>query len=97
MLDTSFFSLLMYTYLALVIAKSILCYMNIPIVVASLDRHYGKHTVFRTIGCLLIIPITILFYLPVSLREEGLRFFLVYSRFTAVRDAHKGHAPRSDE
>lgn len=87
MADLSFLELVFVFYLALVFAKTLLCYATLNIAVATVARYSSiKRSVFWGVLFVILIPFTCFIVTPVLLVQERLAFFGVYSRFYTMRE-----------
>lgn len=89
--ETSLLELFAFAYLALVLIKTILMYGNIDAMCAVYYRkRRDSYPFFRVLISLVAIPFVAFFLVPVLLRDEGFKFFFVYSKQKAMRDLASG-------
>lgn len=86
MSDMSLIEMVVFVYMFLVIAKTILCYATLPIALGTIYRTKGRGFCVLSFVILLVgIPVACLLSLPYLLRKERLMFFVMYSRFHTIR------------
>lgn len=78
-------------YLALSIIKVILCLSNVSVASGVMHRRMGNHSrTFYFITAVILTTIVAFLRVPAALKEEKLRFFLVYSDRKVIRDVLSG-------
>lgn len=89
--DLSLLELFALAYLALVLVKTILMYGNIDAMCAAYYRkRRDSYPLLRVLVAIALIPFVVFFFIPVLLRDEGFKFFFVYSKKKAMRDLASG-------
>jgi low temperature requirement protein LtrA len=76
---------IMYHYLAIGFAKSMLALAEVHVAAYTAHRVTGKPVWLLMLGLAFGLLLTTLLIWPRSLKEEGWRFFLTYSRFSVMR------------
>lgn len=77
-------------YLVLVLCKIILCYASLGTATAVFVKRMHGTAVYRLVVAVVAIPFILLFLTPTLLRQEGYRFFLLYSKRKIIRDILSG-------
>lgn len=76
---------ILYLYLAIGFAKSMLALAEMHVAASTAHRLNGKPVWFLVLGFTVGIPLTTLLIWPKALKYEGWHFFLTYSRFSVMR------------
>ena len=76
---------ILYLYLAIWLAKSMLALAEVHVAAYTAHRVTGKPVWLLMLGLTFGVLLTTLLIWPRSLKEEGWRFFLTYSRFSVMR------------
>lgn len=76
---------ILYLYLAIGLAKSMLALAEVHVAAGTAHRISGRPTWLLMLGFIVGVLLTSLLIWPRALKKEGWRFFLTYSRFSVMR------------
>lgn len=87
MFNLPVFQAVLAVYCALVIAKTILCYANIPVALWTIGQRISSNRCILWLAVMLVtIPGVCLILTPLLLVRERFSFFLAYSKFKVIRE-----------
>lgn len=88
----SIIELVAIAYLALAIIKVILCLSNVSVAAGVMYRRMegGRSRTFYFVVAVILTALVAFFRVPMALKEEGVKFFFVYSDRKVIRDVLAG-------